>query len=350
MHKCIVVLAAMVACLVPASATARTHHHPKAHPPRCRRDRDRDHHKDHDCDDRGPKRKPKPKSKHTPIKVVAPVVILPVLAPVVPPATPPVVPPVTTPRPPASPCPIPAPGATQTLGGRSYAQTGVDTFTKDQPSGPAWTNPSSSATVYTGDHGMAWTEYPDGWASTHSTDGYEPSTVQSVHDGMLDFNLHTNASGHQVGADPSPVPSGNQYQASGVWSMCEKVVPDPGSSLSDFHEAVLLWPQTQGDWQSAESDYPENDLNASTVSFFAHTGGSSQDTATAPQPFDTARWHVFTQTREPSGRCYYVDGNLVGCSTQAYVGPERWQLQMEPIGANTGGHGHVYVGWVWIGQ
>jgi hypothetical protein len=61
---------------------------------------------------------------------------------------------------------------------------------------------------------MSWRSYPDGWPATYTAGapGYEPSTVLSVHDGMLDFALHTDAAGHPVGANPSPLPAGNRYQ------------------------------------------------------------------------------------------------------------------------------------------
>ena len=82
--------------------------------------------------------------------------------------------------------------------------------------------------IYTGDHGMGWSVYPDGWSSTYTAlgvEGYQPSTVLSVHDGVLDFYLHDEANGNPVGADVSPWPGGNQYQTYGAYSFCEKVVP-----------------------------------------------------------------------------------------------------------------------------
>ena len=89
-------------------------------------------------------------------------------------------------------CPAGMPGAAQTLDGHTYNLEGEDTFTKDAPLG-SFASTDMNAVVYTGDHGMGWTEYPDGWPSTYSgkgVEGYSPSTVQSVHDGMLDFYLH----------------------------------------------------------------------------------------------------------------------------------------------------------------
>ena len=66
--------------------------------------------------------------------------------------------------------------------------------------------------------------------------------------------------------------------------------------------------------------------------------------------FDPTHWHVYTQTWGPGFRSYYVDGRLVGTSTnRVWSAPERWQLQVEPSGLTDGGSGHIYVKWVWIG-
>lgn len=164
-------------------------------------------------------------------------------------------------------CPAGMPGATQTVDGHTYNLEGEDTFTKDAPLG-SFASTDMNGVIYTGDHGMGWTEYPDGWPSTYSgkgVEGYQPSTVQSVHDGMLDFYLHDDPNHYPVGADPSPVPGGNRYQTYGAWSFCELLVPTDYYRLYDFHQATLLWPESQVeaiDWQSAESDFPEADLNA----------------------------------------------------------------------------------------
>lgn len=258
-------------------------------------------------------------------------------------------------------CSSSLPGPTLTLGHKRYAREGVDTFTKNAPLG-SFAQRRANAIVYIGDHGMQWTGYPDGWPSTYSghAEGYQPSTVLSVHGGMLDFHLHNDAHGNPVGADPSPLPSGNRYQTYGAWSLCERVAPADRHNLADFHEAVLLWPLTFRDWERAESDYPEQDLNTFDFAGYSHYGGAgAQDIfdiiGMTPQ-FDARQWHVYTQTWGPGFRSYYVDGRLVGTTRrQVWSGPERWQLQIEPLGPNgpvpnDRDSGHVYMKWVWIGS
>lgn len=269
-------------------------------------------------------------------------------------------------------CATPFPGASQTLGGNRYALEGMDTFTKDAAIGSFAQSYVPDATslpvVYTGDHGMGWTEYPDDWPSTYTKppnyatphEGYQPSTVQSVHDGVLDFYLHDDANGYPVGADPSPLPGGNRYQIYGAWSFCEKIAPNQaysGAGLADFYQAPLLWPDDSGGdsllWQFAESDFPEGELDNTTHDTFwanAHYGGLGyldQYSFT----LDPNEWHVYTQVWGPGHRAYYVDGQLIATSTSdVYDQPERWQLQVEPA-PQTGNSstGHVYVKWVWIG-
>jgi hypothetical protein len=231
----------------------------------------------------------------------------------------------------------------------------MDTFTRAAPPG-AFAQSSNNQIVYTGDHGMSWTGYGDGWTSTYSggKEGYQPSTVLSVHDGMLDFHLHNDSNGNPVGANPSPLPGGNRYQTYGVWSFCEKMVPADAHNLDDFYQAPLLWPANDSDSPSSESDFPEGNLAGPDFKGFAHYGGSAaQDyfsIRSAIPAFTATQWHVYTQEWGPGFRSYYVDGQLVGTSThQVWSGPERWQLQVEPSGPNDGDSGDVLVGWVWIG-
>jgi hypothetical protein len=258
-------------------------------------------------------------------------------------------------------CPSSAPGRTLTVGHKGYAREGLDTFTKAAAQG-SFAQRKANAIVYTGDHGMRWTGYPDGWPSTYSghAEGYQPSTVLSVHGGMLDFHLHNDATGHPVGADPSPLPDGKRYQIYGAWSLCERVAPADGHNLADFHQAVLLWPLNFRDWLRAESDYPEQNLNAFDFAGYSHYGGAGAqdifDIKAMMSRFDTRQWHVYTQTWGPEFRSYYVDGRLVGTTRhQVWSGPERWQLQIEPLGSmgpvpNDGDSGHIYMKWVWIGR
>lgn len=232
--------------------------------------------------------------------------------------------------------------------GHTWTLEGQDDFTKAAPIGSFASGGSNP--VYTGDHGLAWSEYADGATSTYSNGsiGYEPKVVQSVHDGVLDWYLH-DYNGTPVSANPSPFPGGHHYQTYGRFSFCEKIVPADAHRLDDFYQAIMLWPENDGDYQSAESDFPEGHLSDTSFSAFAHYGGSGSQDAFATPAIDTTGWHVYTQEWGPGFRSYYVDGNLVGTSTHQVTSlPERWQFQVEPSGSNGGDTGHVYLGWAVI--
>ncbi|MGA9860171.1 MAG: hypothetical protein WBQ18_20055, partial [Solirubrobacteraceae bacterium] len=98
------------------------------------------------------------------------------------------------------------------------------------------------------------------------------------------------------------------------------------------------------------------DFNGSEVfSGFSHYGGSGSQDAfeirNVDPSYDPTQWHVYTQTWGPGFRSYFIDGQLVGTTTnQVWSGPERWQLQVEPVGTvNDGDTGNVYLKWIWIG-
>jgi hypothetical protein len=123
----------------------------------------------------------------------------------------------------------------------------------------------------------------------------------------------------------------------------------------------MLWPQNDGAFACAESDFPETygdgggSMTADQIWAFAHYGCQAPHTQEQWNgSIDLSQWHVFTQEWGPGFRSYYVDGQLVYTATeQVYSQPERWQLQVEPSpsAANhvDGDSGHAYVAWVWIG-
>ena len=246
-------------------------------------------------------------------------------------------------------CPTPEPTGNVASGGHTWTLEGKDDFNKAASAG-SFASSNGSAVVYTGDLGLMWTEYGDGWPSTYSgsKEGYQPSTVQSVHDGVLDWYLHNDSNGNPVGATPSPaLPSGSKFQTYGRYSFCEKVVPNDTHFLDDFKQAIMLWPQSQSSGASAESDSPEGNLSQTGFSAFAHYGGSGAQDVFWTDAINTNRWHVYTQEWGTGYRNYYIDGQLIGSSTNpVWSGPERWALQLETNGLNDGATGHVYVDWV----
>jgi hypothetical protein len=248
-------------------------------------------------------------------------------------------------------CSTAEPSGSVTSGGHPWTLVGRDDFNKAAPLG-SLASSNGNTVVYTGDQGLKWTEYGDGWPSTYSggKEGYQPSTVQSVHDGVLDWYLHNDSKGNPVSATPMPVlAGGSDYQTYGRYSFCEKIVPSDTHFLDDFKQAIMLWPQNQSDGLYAESDFPEGNLNQTVFNAFAHYGGNSLKDVFWTEAINTDQWHVYTQEWAPGYRNYYIDGQLVGTSTsKVWSEPERWNLQIEMNGLNDGATGHVYVDWAAI--
>lgn len=237
-------------------------------------------------------------------------------------------------------------------GGNQWRQIVAEDFTKAAALG-SWSQSCDTAVIYTGATGVPWKSYPKCYKDTYQKRPYRADKVLSVHDGTLDFWLHT-VDGMPAGANPSPVLPGNtQYQTYGRY---EARVKQTTTNLSDYHQAWLLWPQAEADWQCAESDFPESAMSSLTTSAYSHYGCSGSQQAFTSAVFDKTLWHTYTQEWLPGKRNYYIDGLLIGTATnQIYAGPERWQLQTETKSlcdqgtANTCTQdGHLLVDWVTV--
>ncbi|MGN6168413.1 MAG: glycoside hydrolase family 16 protein [Solirubrobacteraceae bacterium] len=250
--------------------------------------------------------------------------------------------------------------------GTVWYRVGWDGFTKPAPVG-SWASTNTNNVVYTGDHGLMWHEYPDGWPCSNRAVAYphcyDPQHVLSVHNGMLDFYLHdcTYPDGYRgaCGANPGPFSpvTGTFYQLYGRWSARVKFVFLDGHHLDQYHVAWLLWPDgavTNGQ-NCGESDFPELWLNLNPYQSPADAYWHHCPDPLWAQHFylntNLTRWHTYTQEWGPGFRRYYVDERLVG---QSKLGPttvpSRWQLQVEAHALHSDhSRGHLLVDWVWIG-
>jgi hypothetical protein len=219
-----------------------------------------------------------------------------------------------------------------------------ENFSRHASRGSMGSASDASKVIYRGAHGTRWVTYPRTFHDTYDRRPYRSDRVLSVHGGKLDFYLH-HVDGQPAGANPSPLINGDsQYQTYGRYSARVKV---RGRDLSEYHLAFLLWPRNDGEWQSAESDYPEGDLGRGNIELFAnaHQGRAGVESFRIPS-LNVRRWHTYTQDWTPFVRRYYVDGKLIGQTVNpVFNKPERWQLQVETRG-NGNHRGHVYVDWV----
>jgi hypothetical protein len=202
--------------------------------------------------------------------------------------------------------------------------------------------------IYTGTNGTKWVTYPKTYTDTYEHRPYRSDQVLSVHDGTMDFFLHS-VDGQPAGANPSPVITGtSQYQTFGRYSARIKV---DDKDLSEYYMAWLLWPYNESEWISSESDYPEGQLRPGKqgISGYPHYG-NNQTEGFHYADFDFHQWHTITQDWTPLVRRYYVDDKLIYTTVNpVYQSPERWQLQTETNTWNVADpthSGHLLVDWV----
>ncbi|MDO8335890.1 MAG: glycoside hydrolase family 16 protein [Candidatus Saccharibacteria bacterium] len=223
-----------------------------------------------------------------------------------------------------------------------WKQIFADDFTVDAAIGAMGSDSNAGKIVYTGANGTKWVTYPKTYLDTYQKRPYRSDKVLSVHDGNLDFYLHS-VDGQPAGANPSPVIDGtSQYQTYGRYSARFKL--DSDTSMNEYYIAWLLWPENDIDWQCAESDFPEMPLDDNKVKVAAHYGCKGQEDIIY-KSIDVKQWHTYTQEWLPGKRNYYLDDVLIGSSTnQVFNKPQRWQLQTETKGYGNNS-GHLLVDW-----
>ncbi len=215
-----------------------------------------------------------------------------------------------------------------------------DDFTKDAPIG-SWANATDGNKIcYIGAQGQQWRSYPQTYLDTYQKRPYRSDAVLSVSNDCLNFFLH-NVNGVPAGANPSPIIAGGS-QTYGRYSARLKV---DNSTLSEYHIAWLLWPQS-GVWPGdGEEDFPEGRLSSVVQAFhhYANADGG-QDPYTGTARFTD--WHTYTIEWLPGQIRYLLDDVVVLNSTN-YVPskPMRWQLQTETNGTGTD-QGNLECDWV----
>ena len=202
-------------------------------------------------------------------------------------------------------------------------------------------------TVYPG-----WAGY-DGGRDTSRTYGrpteqqglYSSATTTTVHDGMLDVEVHTAGATPQVVAITPPV-NGSAFvgQLYGRYTLRWQSTLAPGYKL-----AALLWPES-GDWTQGELDFPEGYLGTDVVGF-AHdvTGNPAANAWTVRTGRTSDTWHTATIEWVPGKVTYVLDGATwsTTMSSALPTNPMRWVLQIETDTTATAPaadvSGHVYV-------
>ena len=193
-----------------------------------------------------------------------------------------------------------------------------------------------------------WWAYPDGWPDTEHNGQYEPSRVLSIHNGLLDYYIHTADHVHMVAAVVPKIPGGVD---GGGLLYGAYVVRFKAEPVYGYKTAWLLWPDHEHWPGEGEIDFPEGDLSGTIDGFMHHLGatsGSQQDVYSTGASYDT--WHTATIEWTPDRCRFMLDGAVIGTSTRFVpADPMHWVLQTETATDGTApsedSSGHVYVAW-----
>lgn len=231
----------------------------------------------------------------------------------------------------------------------------ADNFTTDVPvggfSGCTWTTSlthSNCTGLPRAVRAKLWA-YPDTWHDTSGRGEYYPSQVLSIHNGVLDFHLHTANGVHMVAAVLPKIQgtadgTGLKY---GAYAVRFKAAALPG-----YKVAWLLWPDSNIWPSDGEIDFPEGSLDGTIDAFMHHMGattGSQQNAYATSQRF--SKWHTAIIEWTPTYCRFILDGRTIGTSVASIPSdPMHWVLQAEtalngsPPADSTSGN--ILVDWV----
>jgi beta-glucanase (GH16 family) len=190
----------------------------------------------------------------------------------------------------------------------------------------------------------------NGYDDTSGHGLYDPAHVLSVHNGVLDFDLHTISGKPRVS---SIAPDNYLSLKTGRFSIRYKTTKTAG-----YKFVGMFWPSDDV-WNEGEIDWPEADLGAKPRPASAIAGSYHDGTMTfmpGYQKFaatDTTGWHTATTEWGKGVIRFYWDGKLLltvtkGVPTQAM----HVQLQAETAIAEpspkASAVGHVDIDWISI--
>lgn len=174
-----------------------------------------------------------------------------------------------------------------------------------------------AAGLFPGPYAANFSKYPKGWSDTARSQGkrggvYGGADNISVHDGMLDLWIHTEAGTHWVSA-PTIVPGGVSN-----WTSLRVEIRWKTDRLPHYKTAWLLWPASNVWPRDGEIDHPERNLDEAGNSAFMHRQGASSggDQDGYHVAMDPAGWHTSVTAWE-GGKVvdFILDGKSMGRPT-----------------------------------
>jgi hypothetical protein len=211
-----------------------------------------------------------------------------------------------------------------------WTQVFAEDFTIDVALG-SWPGPYAST----------WDSYIDG-PDTAKVGWWDATKTVSVSEGMADYYLHSEDGTPQCAAILPRLPA----QIYGRYEV--RFLVEPG--LTDWASAWLLWPDDDGWPDHGEMDWPEGGLTGTMKGnmHYANPDGG-QDQFDSGVAFASG-WHTATTEWLPGSVTYYLDGDVIGTSTeQVSTYPMHWVLQSETsYGAKPTTSGHIKIDWAVI--
>ncbi len=186
---------------------------------------------------------------------------------------------------------------------------------------------------------MSYNGFPDG-----TNTGRYDSSIISVHDGVLDMNLHTR-DGVARGAAPVPLVNGQWGgQLYGRFSVRMK-----SDSLPGYGPAFLLW-NDSGNFDDGEVDFPESDLSENSKGYNHCVGNAKANCLVVDTGFSYTDWHTYTINWTPTRVNLELDGKSVGSSTSVPYRPLHWVMQVATRGLvpDPSINGHMLIDWATV--
>jgi len=186
----------------------------------------------------------------------------------------------------------------------------------------------------------------DGFTDTSKKGLYSPAKVLSVSNGNLDYYLHSENGQPLVS---TVIPDDYTPHTTGRYSIRYKV-----DSIAGYKFVAMFWPENN-DFNDGELDWPEGDLTgnvfaSSKVPGTASTGVQQYLSNNVKMAADT--YHVVTLEWDTTEVRFYMDGVLIGTTTQLPTTSMRLTLQAEtttdtvPVPASAAGH--IDIDWISI--
>lgn len=188
--------------------------------------------------------------------------------------------------------------------------------------------------------------YPEGTGNGK----YLPNETTTVHDSLLDINVHHVGNVDAGAAGQFIQQNGEWAYTGGRFSIRFRATGNP----EGYGAAFILWPYNQN-WSEGEIDFPEGELTSGT-NLNQHRVGANpeQKSLMLGNVSNWSDWHTATIEWVPGKTLkYYMDGKIIAQETNPANVPttmHTWVVQTAAVDESTNGapdssNGHLLIDW-----